>query len=323
MSAQQATAWIVWVGGLLLGHLAVSAVAADAGCAESARMLRYACEYEVRAEFREATAPCLDNSTTKDACMADAEAAHDDARAECDETLQARLDLCEQLDDAAHDAAFGPDFAANFVDPHQIGGTVAPNPYFPLVAGNKWVYESGDQTITVTVTDATKLIQGITCVTVNDVVEENGVVVEDTDDWHAQDADGNVWYCGEESKSYRTFDGDAPAQPELVDIEGSWKAGRDRAEAGVLIPAAPQTGTVIRQELSYTQAEDAIEIVSVTASESAPGGSCDGNCLQTRDFTPLEPGVEESKFYAPGIGLIVETEGEDRIELVDFQEGGQ
>jgi hypothetical protein len=311
------------MGGLLLGVRAVSAVAADVGCAESARMLRYACEYEARADFRKASAPCLDRSTTDDACVADAEAAHDDARTACDETLQARLDLCDQLDDAAHDEAFGPEFAASFVDPREIGGTVEANQYFPLVPGNRWVYESGDQTITVTVTDATKLIQGITCVTVNDVVEEDGVVVEDTDDWHAQDVDGNVWYCGEESKTYETFEGDAPEEPELVGIAGSWKAGRDRAEAGILIPASPQPGAVIRQELRYTRAEDAIEIVSVTASESAPGGSCDGNCVQTRDFTPLEPGVEESKFYAPGIGLIVETEGDERIELTDFQEGAR
>ena len=323
MSAQRAKCWIAWTGGIALAAPVGSAMAADVGCAESARLLRYACEFDARAEFHRTAAPCLDNTTENEECVADAEAAHDETEAECDEVLQARLDLCDQLADAAHDESFGSAFADRFVDPRQIGTTVDPNPYFPLVPGNRWVYESEDETDTVTVTDKVKLIQGILCVTVHDVVEEDGVVVEDTEDWHAQDVDGNVWYCGEESKNYETFEGDEPEEPELVDIEGSWKSGRDHAEAGVLIPADPEPGAVIRQELLYTEAEDAIEVVSVSASESAPAGSCDGDCLQTRDFTPLEPGTEETKFYAPGIGLIVEMEGEDRNELVEFEEGGQ
>ena len=52
----------------------------------------------------------------------------------------------------------------------------------------------------------------------------------------------------------------------------------------------------------------------------APGGTCADTCLQTRDFTPLEPEVNEHKYYAPGIGLIVEInlEDDERVELVQF-----
>ena len=175
------------------------------------------------------------------------------------------------------------------------------------------------------VTGDTKLIDGITCIVVIDTATEDGVVVETTDDWYAQDVDGNVWYCGEISENFEEFDGDETSDPELVDIDGSWKAGRDGAEPGMLLPFDPQVGDVFRQEFAQTDAEDAIEILAIDASEAAADGVCAGNCLMTRDFTPLEPDVEENKFYLPGTGLIVEVDLEtgDRVELVSFTGVGQ
>ncbi|MFQ5982927.1 MAG: hypothetical protein ACE5KS_06095, partial [Woeseiaceae bacterium] len=201
----------------------------------------------------------------------------------------------------------------------------APNPWFALVTGNRWVYEGDGETIEVVVTGDTKLIDGVTCVVVTDTATEDDVVVEATDDWYAQDLDGNVWYCGEISENFEEFDGDETDGPELVDIEGSWKAGRDGSEAGILLPLTPEPGDIFRQEFAQTDAEDAIEIVATSATEAAPGGACDGNCLLTRDFTPLEPGAEENKYYVPGTGLIVEINPEtgERVELIEFTGVGQ
>ena len=297
------------------------AEAQEFGCEASARWLRYACTYDARDSRHTALAQCEDASVVDASCLDAAEDDFDDTLEECGDVFAARLEICEALDDAPHEPPFGSDFDADFVDPTQIGGSVAPNPWFPLVAGNTWVYEGGEETITVVVTDKTKLIDGITCVVVNDlVVDEDGFVVEDTDDWYAQDLDGNVWYCGEIAENFEVFEGDDPEVVELVDIEGSWKHGRDYAKAGMLLPRAPEVGDVIRQEVFYTDAEDVVEILSLTSSETAPGGSCTETCLETLDFTPLEPDVEEHKFYAPGIGMIVEINMEDgeRVELVEF-----
>ena len=167
----------------------------------------------------------------------------------------------------AHDPMYGEAFAANFVDPLEIGGTVTPNPWFPLVTGNRWVYEGDGESIDVVVTSETKLIDGVTCVVVIDTASEDGVVIEITRDWYAQDVDGNVWYCGEIARNFEVFDGDDPETPELVDIDGSWKAGRDGAEPGILLPFDPQPGDVIRQEVHYGEAEDVIRIESVTETE--------------------------------------------------------
>jgi hypothetical protein len=295
--------------------------AQEFGCAESARLLRYSCGFDARDDWLTSLATCADSSAGMTACSDEARLRFDEAGDECSEVYAARGELCELLDDAVHEPAFGSEFASEFVDPTQIGAGVAPNPYFPLVAGNVWVYEGPEETITVTVTDKTKLIDGIDCLVVNDlVVDEDGLAVEDTDDWFAQDLDGNVWYCGEIAENYELFEDDEPPLVELVDIDGSWKHGRDFARAGMLLPAAPSVGDVIRQEVLYTDAEDVIEVLSVTASETAPAGACVETCLQTRDFTPLEPDAEEHKFYAAGIGMIVEInlEDDERVELVQF-----
>ena len=125
--------------------------------------------------------------------------------------------------------------------------------------------------------------------------------------------------------NFEEFDGDETEEPELVDIDGSWKAGREGSEAGILLPFDPQVGDVFRQEFAQTDAEDAIEILAIDATEATAGGSCAGTCLMTRDFTPLEPGEEENKFYAPGIGLIVEVKPgtTERVELIEFMGVGQ
>jgi hypothetical protein len=170
------------------------------------------------------------------------------------------------------------------------------------------------------VTSETKLIEGISCVVIVDTASEDGIVVEVTRDWYAQDVDGNVWYCGEIARNFELFEGDDPETPELVDIDGSWKAGRDGAEPGILLPFTPQVGDVIRQEVSYGEAEDVIRIESVTATETSDAASCNGTCLKTADFTPLDPEVLENKFYAQGVGLIVEVKPDsgERVELVEF-----
>jgi hypothetical protein len=157
------------------------------------------------------------------------------------------------------------------------------------------------------------VILGVTTIVVRDVVvDDEGGFVEDTDDWFAQDVAGNVWYFGEIAKNYE--DG------EFVDIEGSWTAGVDGAKPGIVMPASPTVDAVYRQEFALGNAEDAAEVLGTSESATTPGGSCAGTCVLTRDFTPIEPDALEHKYYAPGIGLILELDPEsgERTELVSI-----
>ena len=321
---------IVWS---LLGAAAALVLAAPGAaartCTHTTSIAFKACLADATDNFDVAKGTCLNlsDAAQRDSCLADARSSQQDDRTLCQQQRTARGQLCQALGEDAYDPAFSADSADNFVNPHDIGGTVKANPYFPLVQGNQWVYQiqtSGQtdtQTDTMIVTGKTKLINGVTCVVVTDQVAQNNVVIEDTQDWYAQDTAGNVWYCGEISLSLQTFPGDDPQDPELVDIEGSWKTGREGAKPGILIEFAPKVGDVYRQEFLLGTAEDAAEVTSTTDStELAPQAKekCTGDCLVTREFSALEPDTEEFKYYKPGVGQLVGVEGDTRTELLSF-----
>jgi hypothetical protein len=190
------------------------------------------------------------------------------------------------------------------------------NSYWPMPAGARWVYretseDGSEQRVEVTVTDETRVVMGIDARVVHDVVTEDGAVVEDTYDWYAQDADGNVWYLGEDTKEYE--DG------EVVTTAGSWEAGVDGAQAGVIVPASPEPGLTYRQEHYAGEAEDAATVLSLDERAEVPAGSFE-NLLLTKDYTPLEPTVLEYKLYAPGVGpvlVLAVSGGSGREELVE------
>lgn len=288
-------------------------------CSATARAQFVACGYEQRDDYFTAQAVCFNETDDADrqTCLADRTANSKESKQLCQEQFDARRNLCAMLGEAQYDPSFRPE---NFVDPLQIGATVDPNPYWPLVPRTQWVYQdagSGQQ-ITVTVTEKTKQIEGVTCIVVNDVVRINGELIEDTDDWIAQDLQGNIWYCGEEVKDYESFSGDHPANPELVEIAGSFKVGRDGAKPGILMYATPTVGQIYRQEFAVGEAEDVAQVIHVNGDEAIFGFSCDRECVVTRDFSPLDPGVEENKFYKPGVGLILElgVGTTERVELI-------
>jgi len=163
----------------------------------------------------------------------------------------------------------------------------------------------------VTVTNETKEIMGVTCVVVRDTVTVDGELVEDTFDWYAQDKYGNVWYFGEESKQYE--DGD------LVSLEGSWKAGVDGAQPGIIMEADPVVGDLYRQEFAPGEAEDMGEVLALGETVTVPAGTFT-DCLKTKDFTPMEPEVVEHKYYAPGVGVVKEVMVEGGTDIVELME---
>jgi len=186
------------------------------------------------------------------------------------------------------------------------------NEYLPYIPGNVYTYEGetdeGDETIVITVTSEIKTILGIECMVINDVVRVEGDVVEDTDDWFAQDKNGNVWYMGEFSEELE--DG------VVVSTEGSWEAGVDGAMAGIIMYGDPSAyiNMPYRQEYYEGEAEDIAEIVEVGISVTIGLGTY-SDCLKTREWNPLEPGEYEFKYYAPDIGLIKEEKYNDEDEL--------
>jgi hypothetical protein len=190
------------------------------------------------------------------------------------------------------------------------------NPYWPMTPGSRWVYRETDKDevmkVVVTVTDQTKRIaNGVEARVVHDVVTQAGEPVEVTDDWYAQDSEGNVWYLGEDTAEYENG--------KVTSREGSFEAGVDGAQAGIAMPASPEPGLGYRQEYYAGQAEDRAKVLTLDA--TVPFGSFDG-VLQTEDTNPLgEPPQVEHKFYARGVGPVLVigiSGGSGREELISY-----
>ena len=177
---------------------------------------------------------------------------------------------------------------------------VIDNPYFPLQPGTRFVYLGEDGTEPLkNVTDVThldKTILGVKVVVVLDRVFISGVLAEKTFDYYAQDKHGNVWYLGEDTKEY-------DANGNVITTAGTFHAGENGATAGIIMRAHPKVGETTQQEFAPGVAEDLGTVVRLGATVTVPYGKFHP-CLETKDFTPLEPGAKENKFYCRGIGFV-------------------
>ncbi len=181
------------------------------------------------------------------------------------------------------------------IDPKNFTTTID-NKYFSMKPGTVMTYEGtkdGEyQKTIVTVTNETKVIMGVTCVVSTDIVyDKSGQVVEDTADWFAQDTDGNVWYFGEALKDYENG--------KLSSTDGSWEAGVKGALPGLIMKANPQVGESWKQEYWKGQAEDKAQVLGINESTIVNGKTYTG-CVKTKDWSGLEQGIFENKFYCPG-----------------------
>jgi hypothetical protein len=167
--------------------------------------------------------------------------------------------------------------------------------------GNVWIYRETDAdenvlSVKVTVTDRTKRILGIEATVVHEKVIVDGELAEDAIEWYAQDTRGNLWFLGEDAKAFKNG--------EVVSTRGSWKAGVDGAQPGIILPAEPQVGMAYRKEYAAGEAEDEAEVLGVDAQIDVAAGSFEG-VLLTKDFSALNPGVVENTFYARGLGPVL------------------
>jgi hypothetical protein len=200
---------------------------------------------------------------------------------------------------SASQPVFNP---ANFEENQPID-----NPYLPFKPGTTFLYKTYlpgnvlEQIDTVTVTDKTKQIDGVICTVVSDVVTDPKThkIIENTQDYYAQDKAGNVWYFGEKSTG------------------GSWTAGKKGASPGIIQEAHPHIGDSYDEENAPSVAHDHGQVLSLTGSASVPFGTFNDNLLVVHETTVLEPGAAENKYYAAGVGEVfgvdLVTGEEDRL----------
>lgn len=184
------------------------------------------------------------------------------------------------------------------------------NDYFFLEPGYQLTLEGEEEgaevQLIMTVLNETKIVDGVETRIVEERHTEDGELVEVSRNYFAICAPENdIFYFGEEVDMYE--DG------EIVNHEGAWLVGVDDARPGVIIPADPRVGMKYYQEVAPDVAEDRATVVSLNEVVDTPAGQFD-NVFKVEETTPLEPGVTENKFHAPGLGLIQDAE----IKLVEY-----
>ena len=194
------------------------------------------------------------------------------------------------------------------------------NPWYPLEPGSTYVYQGvkdGEPSREVmTVTRRTKVIDGAPCAVIRDLLYLRGRLEERTTDWYSQDAKGNVWYFGEKTA-------ELGKTGKVISTAGSWTSGVGGARAGIFMFAHPMPGRWARQEYYKGQAEDHFKVLSTQVSVTVPYISTT-HAMLTKEWTPLEPGVIDHKYYVRGIGTVLEQTAKgplERNELVSFRRG--
>lgn len=175
--------------------------------------------------------------------------------------------------------------------------------YFVLEPGRACEYAHGDATLTISVLDETKLVDGVRTRVVEERETKRGKLVEVSRNYFAiHGRTGDVYYFGEDVDIYKNG--------KLVGHEGAWLSGVDGARFGLMMPGTPRVGLRYYQEWAPGVAMDRCAIVSVTDRAATPAGEFN-DCVRTRESSKIEKGTGE-KVYAPSVGLVKD----DEFELV-------
>jgi len=170
------------------------------------------------------------------------------------------------------------------------------NPYFVLIPGHRLVYERGNQAVTTTVLNETKIVDGVETRAVEDRETKNGQLVELTHDYYAMDpATRDVYNFGEDVDVYR--DG------KVVGHEGAWLSGVKGAKFGLMMPGSPKKGMKFYQEQAQSVAMDRAELVGMGERISTPAGVFE-DCIHFVETSAVEENVTDHKWYAPGVGCV-------------------
>ena len=273
-------------------------------CQLSSQQELKSCRTEAQSTLQLALAQCdnVSDAQGRAACKQQAFASQKDALGLCDGQFSQRQRICQELGPAPYDPVIDP---ANFV-------TVIDNPFFPLKPGVTLIYEAqtseGFEHHEFTVTHNTATILGVTCVQIHNPVTIDGQLIGDTLDYFAQDKVGTVWFFKDDSVGL--------SDGRVVKVDG-WTSGVNGASPGIMMEAHPSVGDFYRQDFLLGTAEEVAQVLNLDTTVTVPAGTFQ-HCVEIEERTGLEPGALEHKFYAPGVGQVLDVDlvTGDRLPLV-------
>ena len=197
-------------------------------------------------------------------------------------------------------------------------GAAIDNPYLSYLPGMRRVHETkanGDaepdapaaEHIDITFEGPGPVLAGVQTTVVLDRVYAEGLMIEETRDFYAQDRQGNVWYLGEDVVNLTR---DATGAITGTDTKGSWRAGVNGAEPGYAMPAVAllTAGFAYQQEHApQDQAMDRAEVLATGVTLTTSMGTHD-EVISILETSAVDPDLREVKHFAPGLGLLREEE---------------
>ena len=184
--------------------------------------------------------------------------------------------------------------------------TTGKSPYFVLEPGFQLVLEGGGAKLQITVTNQTKVLDGVTTRVVEEREWKDGKLAEVALNYFAFcEQTKDVYYFGEDVDFYENG--------KVVKHDGTWHAGVNGSRAGLMMPGAPKPKLKYFQELAPGVAMDRAEIVSVTETCKVPAGTFT-KCMKVKETSAIDRLASEFKYHAPGIGLVRDQD----LRLVKF-----
>jgi hypothetical protein len=187
---------------------------------------------------------------------------------------------------------------ANFTHPTDVT-----NPWFPLEPGTRFTWqghateegERVERAVVFTVTDLTKVVNGVRTVVAWDRDYNDGELEEVELAFFAQDDDGNVWHFGQYPEEL---------EGKKIVKTPTWIAGLHGARAGIEMQAVPRLDTP-----SYAEGWGGSDVdwtdrgmVYQLGQETCVPLDCYSDVLVIDEFNPEDPGAHQLKYYARGIG---------------------
>ena len=194
-----------------------------------------------------------------------------------------------------------------FTRPTQIN-----NQFLPLKPGTQLVLSGTANTggvpnghkVVFTITDLTKVINGVKTVVVWDRDFEQGTtgaqgqLMEAELSFWAQDREGNVWNLGEYPEEY-------DATGAFTGAPSTWIAGLQGAVPGIHMRGAPHMSPPYLQGLSKPiKFMDCAQLLATGQTVTVPVATYN-NVLVTDETSPLaDPNAHQQKYHAPGVGIV-------------------
>ena len=215
-------------------------------------------------------------------------------------TLLCSLAFAEEANDDGWNDSFP-------VETYTMVSTGNKNPYWSLKPGRYVVLgkiePGGDEFVIITVLDETETVGNVETRVIEEREYEDGKLAEVSRNFFAMEKKSkDIFYFGEDVDYYE--DG------QVTGHSGQWRAGSDGARAGLYMPGRPVVGMRYYMEIHPGVAMDRAEIFETDAAVETPAGTFKQSLIVT-ESSPLEPGDESYKRYAPGVGMIFD----DGLEL--------